>query len=187
MAINTLHPQNASGMPASRTVARHASLVKVWEQGILIRGDSGSGKSDLGLALVERGHQWIADDLVEFVVEDGRLHGRCPQGFSGFVTIRGLGVINIAELYGEQAMLARCPLDLVVTLGQDDECLRDIRGEWQLLGVGVPELQIPYSRCRNMPLLIETAAKMNRLRLQGSDPSADFEMAMTQAMGRENA
>ncbi|MFC1750542.1 HPr kinase/phosphatase C-terminal domain-containing protein [Pseudomonadota bacterium] len=79
------------GPPAPHSVARYGTFVQVWDQGVMIRGESGSGKSDLALALVDRNHQLVADDQIEFLVRDQRLHGRCPKGFQGFVEIRGLG------------------------------------------------------------------------------------------------
>jgi len=187
MTIEPPHQHTIREILPPDAVARHATLLKVWGQGVLICGASGDGKSDLGLSLVDRGHQWVADDLVEFAIVDGRLYGRCPQGFSGFVDIRGLGIINITELYGEQAVVDGCALDLVVTLGQGGERLDGVYGEWRLLGIGVPELLIPYSGRRNMPLLIETAVRANRLRLQGGDPAADFERAAAHRMRQEKA
>ncbi|MFC1750541.1 hypothetical protein ACFL2V_17235 [Pseudomonadota bacterium] len=99
--------------------------------------------------------------------------------------------INLVDLYGEAAILEECPLDLVVTLGYDDmdenDRLSGLHGDWQLSGVSVPELLIPYCSTRNMPLLIETAARLNRLRQKGYDPSAGFQEALALVMGQENA
>ncbi len=174
-----------------KCVARYGTFVKVCDQGILIRGESGSGKSDLALGLVDRGHQLIADDQVEFSVVDGRLIGCCPSGFLGYTEIRGLGVINVIDLYGDKAVRESSSLDLVVTLGYEDmrheERIHGIYGDWQLQGVSVPELLIPYSVSRNMPLIIEVAARVNRLRRQGYDAAADFEAAVARLMQQENA
>lgn len=173
------------------SIARHGTFVRVWDQGVMIRGESGSGKSDLALELVDRNHQLVADDQIEFVAREKRLYGRSPNNFQGFIEIRGLGIINLVDLYGEEAVLGECQLDLVVTLGYDEmgeeDRLGGLHGDWQLRGVTVPEVLIPFSRTRNMPLLIETAARVNRMRQKGYDPSAGFHEALALVLGQENA
>ena len=172
-------------------VACHGTLVQVWDQGVLIRGESGSGKSDLALGLVDRHHQLVSDDQVEFEVRDGHLFGCCPSGFRGFIEIRGLGIVNLIDLYGEGAILEEVSLDLVVTLGcenlSEEDRISGLHGEWQLNGVSVPEVLLPYCSQRDVPLLVETAARVNRLRQRGDDPYAGFRKALALVMGQEEA
>ncbi len=183
--------QSCSLFQSPNSVARYGTLIRVAGQGVLIRGESGSGKSDLALGLVDRGHKLIADDQVEFSNMDGRLVGSCPAGFLGYIEIRGLGIINVMDIYGDDAVIERCELDLVVTLGCDDmeeeARIHGMYGDWQLEGISVPEVLIPYSVSRNMPLLIETAARVNQLRQQGYDAATDFESMVDRLVRQENA
>jgi HPr kinase/phosphorylase len=179
-------------------VAIHGTMVEVFGLGVLLRGGSGSGKSDLALGLVDRGHRLVADDLVEFGVSNGQLLGSCRAGCCGFIEIRGLGVVNLARLYGEQALQPQAPLGLVLTLETVDD--RQLHGrwncqrrDWSLLGVGVTELLLPFdlnwdpNRGRDLPLLVETAVRLSRLWQQGYDGAAELEAILATLMGEESA
>lgn len=175
-------------------VAIHGTMVEVLGVGVLLCGGSGSGKSDLALGLVDRGHRLVADDLVEFAVADGQLLGSCRAGCGGFIEIRGLGVVNLARLYGEQALQPQAPLGLVLTLETADDRqaqrlgrLDCQRRDWSLLGVGVAELLLPCGRGRDLPLLVETAARLSRLWRQGYDGAAELEAILATLMREESA
>ncbi len=162
--------------------------------GVLLRGRSGSGKSDLALGLVDRGHSLVADDQVEFVVVDGRLVGRCRAGCGEFIEIRGLGVVNLARLYGKWAVRQLAPLGLVLTLETADDRdgfsrghLSPLWGNWNLLGVDVAELTLPHGRGRDLPLLVEMAVRLNHLRQQGYDATVEWEANLATLMREESA
>jgi HPr kinase/phosphorylase len=173
-------------------VAIHGVMVEVFGLGVLLRGRSGSGKSDLALGLVDRGHRLVADDLVEFTVVNGELLGACRAGCAGFIEVRGLGVVNLARLYGEQAVQAQTPLGLVLSLETADDHQRHgglncQRRDWSLLGVGVTELVLPCGRGRDLPLLVETAVRLSRLWQQGYDAAAELEANLATLIREESA
>ncbi len=153
-------------------------MLQVFGQGVLLQGDSGVGKTDLALELVDRGHRLIADDAVEFVAENDRLLGRCRPGFEGFLEVHGLGVVSLIQLYGHQAVLEQAPLDLVLLLenSTDDsyDRLQPVQQPWLMLGVAVLAWSIICSRGRNLALIVETAVRLNQCRQQGYDASIDL-------------
>lgn len=171
---------------AEGVTALHGTLVEVSGVGVLLTGVSGSGKSDLAFGLVDRGHRLVADDLVEFRVANGQLIGSCRPGCAGFIGIHGLGVVNLARIYGEQLLCQAVPLGLVLRLETADERqaapndrLYGQQRDWMLLGVSVRELLLPCGRGRDLPLLVELAVRLSCGWLQGCDDVADFEVALS--------
>lgn len=159
--------------------SRPGVMLQVFGQGVLLQGDSGSGKSDLALELVSRGHSLIADDAVEFAVVNEHLYGCCRAGFEGFLEVHGLGVVNLTQLYGDKAVLGQAALDLVLLFEDSNieeyDRLQPVQSSWQLLGVAVPAWSIPYSKKRNLALIVETAVRLNQYRQQGYDASIDLQ------------
>lgn len=153
-------------------------MLQVFGQGVLLQGDSGVGKSDLALELVDRGHRLIADDVVEFVADSDHLHGRCRTGFEGLIEVHGLGVVSLIQLYGDQAVLEQASLELVLQLENTSvdnyDRLQPVQQPWSMLDVTVPAWSIPYSRQRNLALIVETAVRLNLCRQQGYDASIDL-------------
>lgn len=183
-------------MESSRAaVALHGTMVEVFGLGVLLQGRSGSGKSDLALGLVDRGHRLVADDMVEFAASSGRLTGSSRAGCAGFIEVRGLGVFNLKHLYGERAISSDVPLGLVLTLETADDAqlwrngerLHCQRREWPLLGVSVTELILPSSKVRDLPLLVESAVRLSRLWQQGYDGAAELEASLATLMSEESA
>lgn len=173
-------------------VAVHGTMVEVLGTGVLLRGRSGSGKSDLALGLVDRGHRLVADDQVEFVVAGGGLMGSCRPGCAGFIEIGALGVVNLARLLGEQAVQPSAPLELVITLeavegrdGAGGDRLGCHWRDWSLLGVAVMELALPAGRGRDLPLLVEMAVRLSRLRQRGYDAAVELEANLATLMKEE--
>ncbi len=165
-------------------------LVEVLGQGVLLQGESGIGKSDLALGLIDRGHRFVVDDAIEFSKDtNGRLFGRPPESFAGFLEVRGLGVINLAQLYSEKVVLQQASIDLVVSLfhptedywQQADRLSCHIQA-WSMLSVTVPNIKLPYLASRDMPLLIETLVRLNIARQQGYDAVSDFEIRLSEIM-----
>ena len=160
--------------------AVHGTLVEVFGIGVLLQGDSGVGKSEAALSLIERQHRLIADDLVEIRRISGNiLMGSGAQVVSHHMEIRGLGIINITHLFGVGAIRDRKQIQLVVQLETwDAEKNYDRIGAEEntvdILGVHVPCVIIPIKPGRNVPVIIETAARNERLKKMGYYSAREF-------------
>ncbi len=156
----------------------HGCMVNVRGMGVLIMGDSGIGKSEISLGLVERGASLIADDMVRIRNLGGELIATCPKLSSGFIEIRGLGIINVTNLFGLRAYSRETRIDLVVnlSLGQmtEMERLGLERQKVTILGVEVEQLNLPVSPGRDMTRLVEIAAMSQYLRQSGYDMASEF-------------
>jgi len=159
----------------------HGTLVEVFGVGILIQGKSGVGKSETALELVERGHRLVADDAVRIVCRDGsRLQGFVSETIGHHLEIRGLGIINISDLFGAGAVRNDKLIDLIVHLEDWDDKkeydrlgLEDVTEE--ILGVDIAVMTIPVRPGRNVPVLIETAAKNFNLKSRGHHAARKFQ------------
>ncbi len=167
-----------------RTVTVHGVLMEVSGVGVLILGPSGIGKSESALDLVTRGHRLIADDLILIRREDdGRLIGRGKEHAGSHMEIRGLGIINIQDLFGVASVLECKPVELVVEL-REWETLRDYdrlgleEEHFELLGVDLPYLRLPVSHGRNMAVILEVAARNHLLKKQGCHTARNFDRAL---------
>jgi HPr kinase/phosphorylase len=140
---------------------------------VLLRGASGAGKSELALELLARGHKLVADDAIEWEHRaDGRIVGTCPPLLSGFIEVRGLGVLDARALYGADSVIAAAALDLVIDLGiraeaSAEERLGGRRSSFRLLDATVPEISLPRRVGHNLAVLVEAACRDHRLRLSG--------------------
>jgi HPr kinase/phosphorylase len=158
----------------------HGVFLEVEGLGVLLRGASGQGKSELALELIGRGQRLIADDAVEFQrLARGCVIGRCPELLRDLVEVRGLGILNVRAMYGDSAVAARARLDLVIDLGpradpSAGERLSGRRGHCQLLGETIPEISLPRRVGHNLAVLVEAACRDHRLRLAGYHADADL-------------
>ena len=160
----------------------HGVLLSVMGHGILITGESGIGKSELALELVSLGHHLIADDAVEiFRVAPDRLEGRADERFRHFLEVRGLGILNIAEMFGEAATRLNKDVELIVHLQRMDAArlngldrLQQERQYSEILGVQVPRVTIPVVTGRNLSVLVEAAARNQILSRRGLDAVEEF-------------
>lgn len=160
----------------------HGVFLEVQGMGVLISGDSAIGKSELALELVTRGHRMIADDIVEFfLVSPDTLEGRCPALLQDFLEVRGLGILNIRELFGETSIKLKKNLRLIVQLEklanldvstQDRLQLQEYSEE--ILGVVIPKVRIPVAAGRNIAVLVEVAVRNHILRLRGINSTLEF-------------
>ncbi len=162
-------------------VSIHGVLVEVYGLGILILGDSGVGKSETALELIERGHRLVADDVVEISCVNGNsLIGQGANKIIGHhMEIRGLGIINITQLYGVGSIRERKEVQLVAKLEEwDANKVYDRLGtetlSMDILGVQVPKLEIPVKPGRNVPIILETAAMNERLKSMGYFSAKEF-------------
>ncbi len=159
----------------------HGVLVEVYGIGILLTGHSGVGKSECALELIERGHRLVADDVVEISCVNGNsILGRGSNSLiSHHMEIRGLGIINVSQLYGVGAIREQKEIQLVIKLEEWDAAkIYDRVGTdyetIDYLGVKVPLIEIPVKPGRNLPIIIETAAMNERLKARGYNSARDF-------------
>lgn len=161
-------------------VTRHGVLVEVYGEGIFIVGDSGVGKSETAIELVKRGHRLIADDAVEIRrVSAKTLVGSSPANIRHFSEIRGIGIVNVASLFGMGAVKPTEKIDFIVNLeAWDNEKSYDRMGlnrdYTDILGLKVPVLTIPVRQGRNLAVIIEVAAMNNRQKASGNDAALEL-------------
>ena len=161
-------------------ITRHGVLVEVYGEGLLLSGDSGVGKSETALELLKRGHRLIADDGVEIrKVSDTSLIGTAPELIRNYIELRGIGIINVAKLFGMGAVRTENEINLVVNivpwntqeaydrLGLEDQYM-------EILGVKIPMNTIPVTAGRNLAVILEVAAMNNRQRKLGYNAAQEF-------------
>ena len=142
----------------------HGVLIEVYGEGILILGESGVGKSETALEVVKRGHRLIADDLVEVRrVSDTTLLGRAPEIIRHLIEIRGIGILDVKELYGVSSVKMQENINFVINLEIWDENKNYERvglaeEHTDILGIGVPSITIPVRPGRNLAIIVEVAA-----------------------------
>jgi HPr kinase/phosphorylase len=148
-------------------------LLRVFGLGVLIVGDSGVGKSESALELIARGHRFISDDVTECYVKNGRLYGIAPEVSHHFMEIRGLGIINIKEIFGGKAVSSKEEIRLVINLQRwekgkiYDRMGLEFARDKEITDVPVPQITIPVAPGRNIATLIEVACKVYLLRETG--------------------
>ena len=161
-------------------IARHGVLVEVYGEGLLLMGESGIGKSEAAAELLKRGHRLIADDAVE-IRKTGTnvLVGTSPELIRNYIEIRGIGVINVAKLFGMASIKTQTNVDLVINivpwsgeqvfdrLGLEDQYM-------DILGVKVPAITIPVKPGRNLAVILEVAAMNNRQKKMGYNAAVEF-------------
>ena len=160
----------------------HGVCMDVLGIGVLITGDSGVGKSELGLELISRGHGLVADDIVEISrIAATTLECRCPPMLKDFLEVRGLGVLNIRTIFGETAVRPKMKLRLIVHLEKPAQTglppterlpLHELSE--QILGMTVRKVVIPVAAGRNIAVLLEAAVRNHVLNLRGIHTTAEF-------------
>ena len=161
-------------------ITRHGVLVEVYGEGILLVGDSGVGKSETAIELIKRGHRLIADDAVEIRrVSSKSLVGQSPENIRHFIELRGIGIVNVARVYGVGAVKLSESLDLVVQLEAWDPTKNyqrtGLESEYyDILGVSIPSTSIPVSPGRNLAVVLETAAINNRQKKMGYNAAKEL-------------
>ncbi len=172
----------------------HGVLVEVAGSGVLIQGDSGVGKSETALELIERGHRLVADDavVIKCVAGNDLVGSGTNKVIGHHMEIRGLGIINISHIFGVGAIRDEKRIDFVVQLEEwDSNQMYDRIGSnevgTEILGVKVPFLKIPVKPGRNIPIIIETAALNERLKQKGQYSAREFNRNIIQWLESENA
>jgi len=169
----------------------HGDLLDIFAVGVLLIGDSGLGKSECALELIYRGHRLVADDVVEvFRIRQDQLIGQAPEKGRGVLEVRGLGIINIDQLFGAAAIRDFKPIDLIIRLVSENSSPVERLGLDQrfteLLGVRRPLLEVPVAAGRTLSLLVECAARRYLLLQRGvSDLGRAFVEAHDRVLKRE--
>ena len=178
MLINSVLAYLKDALAPSLT--RHGVLMEIYGEGLLLIGESGIGKSEAAVELLKRGHRLIADDAVDIrKISENTLVGTAPKLIRNYVELRGIGIINVAKLFGMGAVRGENSIDLVVNivpwntqevydrLGLEDQYM-------DILGVKVPMNTIPITPGRNLAVILEVAAMNNRQRKMGYNPALEF-------------
>lgn len=166
----------------------HGVLMNVYGVGILITGRSGIGKSETALELIKRGHMLVSDDVVEVKNIDGVLHGTSPYIISGMLEVRGLGIIDIASLYGLSSILEEKTIDFIIELEEwNSEKNYDRLGaadeKREILNVPVNMIKLPIMPGRNVAVIIEAAAANFRYKnVSKESPLEKVEKRMNEVM-----
>ncbi|MBQ2997077.1 MAG: HPr(Ser) kinase/phosphatase [Oscillibacter sp.] len=160
-------------------VTRHGVLLDIYGEGVMITGDSGVGKSEAAIELIMRGHRLVADDAVELRRISGQLIGNAPEVIQGYIELRGIGVIDVRQLFGMRSIKTESQLDLVVHFEQwDPKKFYDRLGIedhfTEILGVNVPIVTIPVRPGRNLASIVEVAAMNNRHRKFGFNAAEEL-------------
>ena len=173
-------------------VTRHGVLVEIYGEGVLINGDSGIGKSETAIELVKRGHRLIADDAVEIKkVSPHELVGSAPPVLKHYIELRGIGVINVAKLFGMGAVKESSNIDLIINMvpWRDGEAYDRLGMETQyteILDVKVPSITVPITPGRNLAVIFEVAAMNNRQKRMGYNAAVEFTEQMSKYFTARN-
>ena len=161
-------------------ITRHGVLIEIYGEGVLILGDSGVGKSETAIELVKRGHRLVADDAVEIrKTSNITLVGSSPDNIRHFLELRGIGIINVRQLYGIGSVKVTEKIDMVVEIEPwNPEKVYDRMGMdnhyMSILGVKVPYLTIPVKPGRNLAVILEVAAMNNRQKKMGYNAAEEL-------------
>jgi HPr kinase/phosphorylase len=180
----------------ARRVTLHGVLLEVYSIGVLITGESGSGKSELALELITRGHRLVADDAPEFTqIAPDVIDGSCPEILQDLLEVRGLGILNVREMFGQTAVKPSKYLRLIIHLAttkrieNEDSGLERIYGDnsyREVLDTKVPQTTIPVAAGRNLAVLVEAAVRNHVLKTKGIDPAQTFLDRQAHQMRRQS-
>lgn len=169
----------------AKRMDQHGVFMDIYGMGVLIIGESGIGKSETGLELIQRGHRLIADDRVEmYMMDESRILGEAPDILRHLIEIRGVGVIDIVNMFGVGSVREKQVLELVINLkhwDKEDEYDRlgnNIENK-RFFNVDIPQINIPVRVGRNLATIIEVAAMNMRAKRMGYDATAKFEANLT--------
>ena len=172
-------------------VTRHGVLIDVYGIGIILMGDSGIGKSELAIDLIMRGHRLVADDAVEIRRISNELEGTAPEVIRHFIELRGVGIINVKNMYGVGAVINSKSIDMVIhlelwdnnknydRLGLDEDFTA-------VLGVKLPKITLPVRPGRNLAIVIEVAASNHRLKKMGYNGAQELQDRLAAKIRQED-
>ncbi len=172
-------------------ITRHGVLVEVYGQGVLIMGDSGVGKSEAAVELIKRGHRLVADDAVEIKrVSAKSLVGFAPDIIKHFIEIRGIGIVDVKNIFGMGAVKDSEKIDLIIHLeaweqGKQYDRLGLVDEYTNILGLDIPSVTIPVRPGRNLAVIFEVAAMNNRQKMLGYNAAAELNRRLTEQMNAQ--
>ncbi len=169
------------GQLFAERITRHGVFIDILGLGVLLTGESGLGKSELGLELISRGHGLVADDAVDlYKVSQSALEGRCPDLLLNLLEVRGIGLLDIKAIFGETAVRRKMRLKLIVHLVRKETMEREFERlpyeplEEEILGIPVRKVVITVDAGRNLAVLVEAAVRNTILQLRGIDTYQEF-------------
>lgn len=181
MLVKYLHHYLSRALAESVTL--HGVFMEVFTIGVLITGEAGCGKSELALELLTRGHRLIADDAPEFTqISPVTIDGTCPLALQDCIEVRGLGVLNVRQMFGDAAIKANKYLRLIINLhvpndGKDLRHIDRLRGDTstrQVMELAIPQITIPVLAGRNLAVIVEAAVRDFMLKMKGFDAANEF-------------
>ncbi|MBO4854640.1 MAG: HPr(Ser) kinase/phosphatase [Oscillospiraceae bacterium] len=160
-------------------ITRHGVLMNIYGQGVLLLGDSGIGKSETAIELIKRGHRLVADDAVEIRRISNALFGSAPESIRHYIEIRGVGLIDVRQLFGMGAIQSETDIDLVIQLepwveGKFYDRLGLGEERYSILDVSLPIVTVPVRPGRNLAGIVEIATMKNRQMLYGENAALEF-------------
>lgn len=163
----------------SPRITRHGVLVDVYGEGVLLMGESGVGKSETAVELLKRGHRLVADDAVEIRHIGTRLVGSAPEIIRHYIELRGIGVVDVQQLFGMSSVREEKNLDLVIKLEPwNENVFYDRLGTNEefttILDMKIPSITIPVKPGRNLAIIVEVAAMNNRHKRMGYNAAREF-------------
>lgn len=173
-------------------ITRHGVLVEVYGEGVLLMGESGVGKSETAVELIKRGHRLVADDAVEIRrIAVNKLEGSAPELIRHYIELRGIGVVDVQQLFGMSSVRENQHIDLIVSLEPwNDSAAYDRLGleskHTTILDVDVPQLTVPVKPGRNLAVIIEVAAMNNRHKKMGFNAAQEFTTQLNAHFAKAN-
>ncbi len=171
---------------------RHGVLVEVYGEGVLIMGDSGVGKSETAIELLKRGHRLVADDAVEIKrVSSRTLVGSSPDIIKHFVELRGIGIVDVKEIFGMGAVKDTESINMIIHLepwieGKQYDRLGMLDEYTNIMGINIPSLTIPVKPGRNLAIIIEVASMNNRQKRMGYNAAVELNNRLMREMNRQD-
>ena len=159
---------------------RHGVLCEIYGEGVLIMGESGVGKSEAAIELVKRGHRLVADDSGEIrKISDSALIGSSPDIIRHFVEVRGIGIIDVKEIFGVGSIKDKQQIDMVIHLepwekDKQYDRLGMVDEYTNIMGINVPSVTIPVKIGRNIAVIVEVAAMNNRQKKMGYNAAVEL-------------
>ena len=174
-------------------ISMHGVFMDILGLGVIITGESGLGKSELGLELISRGHGLVADDAVDlFRINQTTIEGRCPELLQNLLEVRGIGLLDIRGIFGETAVRRKMRLKLIVHLVRRETLEREYERipyeplTQDILGIPVRKVVIQVVAGRNIAVLVEAAVRNTILQLRGIDTYQEFVERHRKAMAQGN-